>query len=92
VVGTWRRSTTTPRNAVVARFDGRGRLNFRIIARSYNGMPVPGPSATATAASDIAFRGQYARMSYIEVRARLIQQLSRQRRLIQGRSRGLEEY
>jgi hypothetical protein len=82
VVGTWRNSTATPCNAVIARFDSRGRLNFRIVARSYNGVPVPGPNATATAASSIIFMGQYAGMSYAQVRARLIQQLSQQRRLM----------
>jgi len=82
VVGEWRGSTAAPRNAVIARFDARGRLNFRIVARAYGAnQPVPGPSATAAAAASIDFMGPYAGMSYEEVRQRLTQQLGGSQRL-----------
>jgi len=82
VVGEWRGSTGTPRNAVIARFDGRGRLNFRIVARGYGtNQSVPGPTATATATGSIDFMGPYAGMTYEDIRACLTQQLSNSLRL-----------
>jgi hypothetical protein len=81
VVGEWRRSTAVPRNAVIARLDARGRLNFRVVARTMAGNLVAGPTATATSFNDIILSGPFAGMSYDSLRALLIRQLSRRRQL-----------
>jgi hypothetical protein len=81
VVGEWRQSTATPRNAVIARLDARGRLNFRVVARTMGGAQVAGPTATATSYPNIILAGTYAGMTYNNLRPLLIQQLSRRRQL-----------
>lgn len=76
VVGEWRRCATTPRNAVIARLDARGRLNFRVVARTMAGDPVAGTTATATSYNDIILAGTNAGMTYPSLRTLLIRQLS----------------
>lgn len=77
VVGEWRQSTATPRNAVIARLDARGRLNFRVVARTLAGVPIAGPTATATSYPNIILSGNYIGMNYNVLRTTLILQLSR---------------
>jgi hypothetical protein len=79
VVGEWRQSTSTPRNAVIARLDARGRLNFRIVARSMARKAVAGTTATAASYANIILAGEYASMTYTDLRTLLIQRLSRRR-------------
>jgi hypothetical protein len=76
VVGEWAKSTATPRNAVIARLDARGRLNFRVVARTVAGVPIPGPTATATGYANIVLVGQYAGMTYDQLRNVLLSALS----------------
>jgi hypothetical protein len=81
VVGEWAKSTATPRNAVIARLDSRGRLNFRVVARTVAGVVVPGPTATATGYANIILVGQYRGMTYHQLRAALLRALSHRREL-----------
>lgn len=76
VVGEWRRATATPPNAVTARFDARGRLNYRIIARSVGGQPVAAPTATAVGAANIRFVPPFAGLSPSQIHALLDQMLN----------------
>ncbi|KFY34455.1 hypothetical protein V495_08153 [Pseudogymnoascus sp. VKM F-4514 (FW-929)] len=60
IVGTWAASPHAIPNAVVAIFDVRGRLNFRITNTTTTGAPVPAPTSTATSIRGINFRPPYA--------------------------------
>ena len=82
VVGEWSKSTATAaRNAVIARLDSRGRLNFRIVARTVAGDATPGPTATATGYANIDLMGQYQGMTYQELRVELLRALSNPQQL-----------
>jgi hypothetical protein len=68
-VGTWANATAANANTVVAGFDTRGRVFYRITNRDLNGNPVPrGPTATTTRFEDINFRAPYRNMDASEVR------------------------
>ncbi|KFY16792.1 hypothetical protein V492_01085 [Pseudogymnoascus sp. VKM F-4246] len=62
VVGTWAQSPINDigPNAVVGIFDRRGHLNYRIVARTVDGIPVPGPVGTSTSLPNIKLRTPYA--------------------------------
>ena len=69
IVGTWCRSTNAQRpNAVIARFDRRGRLNYRVISRTINNEVLPAPTATSTSIPDIILRQPYAGLTPDEIR------------------------
>jgi hypothetical protein len=74
-VGTWRRSQAQPRNAVIARFDRRGRLNYRIVARGVQGQAVAALMATSTSLPDINLRPPYAGLSADALRVMIDQHL-----------------
>jgi hypothetical protein len=75
-VGTWANATAaaTP-NAVVAGFDARGRIFYRIINEDANGNAVAAPTATATRFEDINFRAPYQNMTADQVRTAIDQHL-----------------
>jgi hypothetical protein len=67
-VGTWRNAIAASPNAVVAGFDVRGRMFYRIIRQDATGNPVSAPTATSTRFEDIIFRGPYQNMNAATVR------------------------
>jgi hypothetical protein len=75
-VGTWANATAaaTP-NAVVAGFDVRGRMFYRIVNEDMHGNPVAAPTATATRFEDVVFRGPYQNMTAAQVRTAVDQHL-----------------
>ena len=78
VVGTWAHAPlgggAIP-NAVVAVFDRRGRLNFRIVARTIGGNAVPAPNGTSVALSSINLRWPYAGWDPTRLRAMIDQHI-----------------
>jgi len=62
-VGEWRNATGATANAVVAGFDARGRIFYRITNADLQGNPVAAPTATATRFEDINFRAPYQGMT-----------------------------
>jgi hypothetical protein len=68
-VGTWSLSVGATPNAVVAGFDARGRIFYRITNLDLNGHTVVAPTATATRFEDVDFRGPYQGMDATAVRA-----------------------
>jgi hypothetical protein len=68
-VGTWANATAaaTP-NAVVAGFDSRGRIFYRITNEDLHGNSVAAPTATATRFEQINFRAPYQNMTADQVR------------------------
>ena len=77
VVGTWAHSPAggAGPNAVVAVFDRRGRLNYRVVARTTAGVPVPAPTGTSTSLPRINLRWPYAGLDPIRLRALIDQHL-----------------
>ncbi len=75
IVGEWAHATAATPNAVVAGFDIRGRLFYRITNEDLNGGTVPAPIATATSFQDVNFRLPYQGMSANQVRIAVDQHL-----------------
>jgi len=67
-VGEWANSAGAVANAVVAGFDARGRMYYRILNESLQGLPVAAANTTATRFEDIVFRAPYQGMTAGEVR------------------------
>lgn len=69
IVGTWRQSTNPFRpNAVIARFDRNGRLNYRVVGRTMNDEVLPAPTGTSTSLPSINLRSPYVGLSADEIR------------------------
>jgi hypothetical protein len=75
VVGEWALAAGATANAVVAGFDVRGRLFYRIISEDVTGAAVAAPTATATRFEDIRFRAAYQNMTADQVRTAIDQHL-----------------
>lgn len=71
VVGTWTRGS----NAIIAVFDRRGRLNFRITNRNMAGSYVPAPTGTSTSLPSIILRWPYAGLDPAHLRAMIDQHI-----------------
>ena len=67
-VGEWAGAAGARRNAVVAGFDARGRIFYRITNVDRFGAPVPAPTATATRFEEVFFRAPYRGMDAAGVR------------------------
>lgn len=78
IVGSW---VNSPRingvgpNAVVAVFDQRGHLNYRIVARTVDGTVISAPTATSISLSNINLRWPYAGLSSNRLRAMIDEHL-----------------
>jgi hypothetical protein len=68
-VGEWAGAGGARRNAVVAGFDARGRIFYRITNEDRLGAPMHAPTATATRFEDVFFRAPYRGMDAAGVRA-----------------------
>jgi hypothetical protein len=68
-VGEWAGAGGARRNAVVAGFDARGRIFYRITNEDRFGAPMHAPTATATRFEDVFFRAPYRGMDAAAVRA-----------------------
>jgi hypothetical protein len=75
IVGEWANATAATPNAVVAGFDTRGRIFYRVINEDINGNTVAAPTATATRFEDINFRAAYQNMTAGQVRTAIDQHL-----------------
>ncbi|KFY88710.1 hypothetical protein V498_06687 [Pseudogymnoascus sp. VKM F-4517 (FW-2822)] len=79
VVGTWALSAAgagrSGPNAVIGIFDRRGHLNFRIVARTTSGIPVPAPGGTSVSLHNINLRWPYAGLDVARLRAMIDQHL-----------------
>jgi hypothetical protein len=62
-------------NAVIAGFDARGRIFYRVTNEDINGNAVAAPTATATRFEHINFRAAYQNMTVAQVRAAVDQHL-----------------
>jgi hypothetical protein len=68
VLGEWRGSSSNPRNAVVGRFDSRGRFSRRIVAKDINGDPTPSTNVTSCPHEEVDYRRPFRNMDFLEVR------------------------
>ena len=68
-VGEWRHSVGATANAVVAGFDARGRIFYRVVNLDLQGNQVAAPTATATRFEDINFRAVYQNLDAAGLRA-----------------------
>jgi hypothetical protein len=75
IVGEWANATAATPNAVVAGFDTRGRIFYRVINKDINSNTVAAPTATATRFEDINFRAAYQNMTAGQVRTAIDQHL-----------------
>ena len=75
IVGTWANAMSATANAVVAGFDARGRLFYRIVNEDALGNRTAAPTATATRFEYINFRAAYQNMTADQVRTAVDQHL-----------------